>query len=205
MNFKQKLTYMLIGCLFTLAGYFFASLGGSALQTTHAQQNEKEVIDNIVCRNITVVDPDGETVVYISGTFFGGMVEVINPKQDRTSVALIWADKHGGRMITRNNAGKTVVEMGADLGGTGSVEIYTPPSSEKENIYIGCGAIVVTNSDGKEVVSLGTTLVNGVGFIDVNNKKGNDLVYIGATKGRPNDGLINVYNHKGEWRSFSKD
>ncbi len=205
MNFKQKLTYMLIGCLFTLAGYFFASLGGSALQTTHAQQNEKEVIDEIVCRNIRVVDPDGETVVSIGSNFFGGMVEVINPKQDRTSVALIWANKHGGRMITRNNAGKTVVEMGAEIAGWGSVEIYAPPLSEKENIFIGGGAIAFTNSDGKEAVSLGTTLVNGVGFIDVNNKKGNDLVYIGATKGRPNDGLINVYNHKGEWRSFSKD
>ena len=204
MNFKQKLTYMLIGSLFTLAGYFFASLGGSALQDTHAQQNGKQVIDDIVCRNITVVDPDGETVVHISGTYFGGMVNVYNPKQDGTSVALIWADKHGGRMITRNNAGKTVVEMGADLGGTGGVEIYTP-SNEKENIYIGFGEIEVTNSDGKQVVSLGSTLVNGVGFIDVSNKKGDDLVFIGATKGRPNDGLINVYNHKGEWRSFSKD
>ena len=204
MNFKQKLVYMLIGSLFTLAGYFFASLGGSALQTTHAQQNGKQVIDDIVCRNITVVNPDGETVVNISGTFFGGMVNVINPKQDRTSVALIWADKHGGRMITRNNAGKTVVEMGVEVLGTGSVEIYTPPR-EKENIYIGHGGIEVTNSDGKQVVSLGTSLLDGVGFIDVNNKKGDDLVYIGATKGRPNDGLINVYNHKGEWRSFSKD
>ena len=205
MNFKQKLTYMLIGSLFTLAGYFFASLGGSALQTTHAQQNEKEVIDDIVCRNITVVDSDGETVVSIGSNFFGGMVEVINPKQDRTSVVLIRTDKHGGRMITRNNACKTVVEMGAEIAGWGSVEIYTPPLSEKENIFIGCGAIAFTNSDGKEVVSLGTTLLDGAGFIDVNNKKGDDLVYIGATKGRPNDGLINVYNHKGEWRSFSKD
>ncbi len=204
MNFKQKLTYMLIGSLFTLAGYFFASLGGSTLQTTHAQQNEKEVIDEIVCRNIRVVDSDGETVVSIGSNFFGGMVEVINPKQDRTSVVLIRTDKHGGRMITRNNAGKTVVEMGAEIAGWGSVEIYTPPLSEKENIFIGFGTIAFTNSDGKEVVSLGS-LLDGPGYIDVNNKKGDDLVYIGAQKGRPNDGLINVYNHKGERRSFSKD
>ncbi len=35
MNFKQKLVYMFIGCLFTIAGYILASLGGNA---THAQQ-----------------------------------------------------------------------------------------------------------------------------------------------------------------------
>ncbi len=37
MNIKQKLGYMFIGCLFTIAGYILASLGGD---TTHAQQNE---------------------------------------------------------------------------------------------------------------------------------------------------------------------
>ena len=60
MNFKQKLTYMLIGSLFTLAGYFFASLGGSALQDTHAQQNGKQVIDEIVCKQIKVVNSFGK-------------------------------------------------------------------------------------------------------------------------------------------------
>ena len=45
MNFKQKFGYMLIGCLVTLAGYFFASLGGSSSppNTAHAQQNEEVI------------------------------------------------------------------------------------------------------------------------------------------------------------------
>ncbi len=46
MKFKHKLGYIFIGCLFTIAGYILASLGGI---TTHAQQ-EKQVIDEIVCR-----------------------------------------------------------------------------------------------------------------------------------------------------------
>lgn len=41
MNFKQKLVYMFIGCLFTIAGYILASLGG---ETTHAQQFETQDI-----------------------------------------------------------------------------------------------------------------------------------------------------------------
>lgn len=34
MNTKQKFAYMLIGCLFTIAGYILASLGGGATHTT---------------------------------------------------------------------------------------------------------------------------------------------------------------------------
>lgn len=78
MNFKQKLVYMLIGSLFTLAGYFFASLSGNALQTTHAQQNEKEVIDEIVCKQIKVVDDLGTTMAVIKGSLVGGWMTLHN-------------------------------------------------------------------------------------------------------------------------------
>ena len=53
MNFKQKFGYMFIGCLFTLAGYFFASLGGSPSppNTAHAQHNEDERhFEKLVCK-----------------------------------------------------------------------------------------------------------------------------------------------------------
>lgn len=40
MKFKQKLGYMLIGSLFTNAGYILASLGGAS----HAQKDE-QVLD----------------------------------------------------------------------------------------------------------------------------------------------------------------
>ncbi len=58
MNFKQKLGYMFIGCLFTIAGYILTSLGGGA---THAQQDEK-VLDKIVCRELQVVNKEGKSV-----------------------------------------------------------------------------------------------------------------------------------------------
>ena len=62
MNFKQKLGYMLIGCLFTIAGYILASLGGD---TTHAQQNE-QVIDKIVCRELEILDKKGTKRIRLS-------------------------------------------------------------------------------------------------------------------------------------------
>lgn len=54
MNVKQKLGYMFIRFLFTIAGYILASLGGAI----HTQQNE-QVIDKSVCRELEVVNKDG--------------------------------------------------------------------------------------------------------------------------------------------------
>lgn len=67
MNFKQKLAYMAIGCVFTLAGYFLAILGtgGINLQNASAQDKTKQVIDEIVCRKLKVVNPDGKTVAIL--------------------------------------------------------------------------------------------------------------------------------------------
>ena len=114
MNMKQKLTYMLIGCLFTLAGYVLASLFNTPTHV-QAQDEKKAVFDKIVCKELEIVNEQGKELVYI-GSLFG-----------RT-----------GSLLIRNAAGK-------------------------------------------------------------------ELVGIGATVGHPNEGLINIYNHKGEWRSFSAD
>ncbi len=185
MNFKQKLTYMLIGCLFTLAGYFFASLGGIAFQTTHAQQNEKEVIDEIVCKEIKVVNSFGRTMAVIKGSGVGGWIEVHNAHGE--VITLIRPGKYNTYTRPGRYDGPDEVEQGDEL------------------VYIGPGTISVSNFHGKPAVALGMTLPQGTGFIEVYNEKGKDLVSIGAIEGRPNDGLINVYNHKGEWRSISKD
>ena len=53
---------MLIGCLFTLTGYLLASLSNNEAPDTHAQQNEKQVIDKIVCRELIVVNKDGTPI-----------------------------------------------------------------------------------------------------------------------------------------------
>ena len=180
MNLKQKLTYMLIGSLFTLAGYFFASLSGSTLPTTHAQQNNKDVIDEIVCKQIKVVDDLGKPVVVIKKSSAGG-----------------------GSISIQNLKGKEVLEITEITPRTFRIK---NPANMNDLVYIGGGLFELSNLDGTRIVSLGMTLTNVQGgYIDVNSENGKNLVHIGNVKGRPNDGLINVYNHKGEWRSFSKD
>ena len=217
MNFKQKLGYMCIGCLFTIAGYMLASLGGGAThaqkdeqvideqvildaakqvikeRATHAQKNDKDVIDEIVCRQIKVVNRFGKTMIVIKGS-----------------------DHSGGRMTLHNGHGEVIT-----LIRPGRYNVYARPGvpvdyfdkilrdkdQGEEEIHIGLGQISIGSRQGNNLpaVRLGRHIMSGTGYINVYNGKGKNLISIGATEGRPNDGLINIYNHKGEWRSISKD
>ncbi len=96
MNVKQKLGYMFIGCLFTIAGYILTSLGGD---TTHAQQNG-QVIDKIVCRELEVVN------------------------EDRKVAAGIIASKDGGVIDVFNTAGKPIAGISTDEDGNGIIQSY---------------------------------------------------------------------------------
>ena len=110
MNFKQKLGYMFIGCLFTIAGYILTSLGGD---TTHAQQNE-QVIDKIVCKQLEVVNKAGKRVVNVWTNEIGksGVIDIFNTEGKR--VASIGATEDGGGIAVFNTEEKVVVEIGAN-------------------------------------------------------------------------------------------
>ena len=174
---------MLIGSLFTLAGFFLVSVINTQPPTTHAQDNTNKVIDEIVCKTIRVVNDKGRPDVVIGS--------------DR--------DLDCGGIITIYNAyGKENIVMKASAGGP-SGTITTHNGDGEEQVYIGRGAIIISNLFGEKVVSLEAEIPGLTGGIEVNNREGIPLVKIGAQEGRVNDGLINVYNHKGEWRSISKD
>ncbi len=168
MNFKQKIGYMCIGCLFTIAGYILASLGGSA---THAQQDE-QVLDKIVCRELEVVNIEGKTVARING--FLRDMNFYNPAGK--VVASICVGDSGGLMSVRNPEGKNaagIFSVGGEFGGV--IHVYDSRGKLAAGIY----------SDE-----------NG-GGIEVLNTVGKQVVIIGADKN--GDGLIQTY--KGGWRT----
>ena len=113
MNLKQKLGYMLIGCLFTMAGYILASLGGD---TTHAQQNE-QVIDKIVCRELKVVNKDGLILAEISEYPLngGGWVRISN-KEGKLGAGM-HTDPWGGSLNVYDSTGRKQSSLFATLGG----------------------------------------------------------------------------------------
>ena len=159
MNFKQKLGYMLIGCLFTIAGYILASLGGGA---THAQQDE-QVLDKIVCRQLEVVNKEGEPVgVIVADENTGGIVLGVHP------TAGVGID--GGFLFVRNILRQEVAVVMA--------------ATEDGN-----GVISVLNAVGQEVATIGADEDGGV--IVVRNAAGEDAVGMGANK--DGDGVIQSY------------
>ena len=194
MNFKQKLGYMFIGCLFTIAGYILASLGG---MTTHAQKDE-QVLDEIICRKLRIVDGMGKTAADID-PFGINFYDIFGKRSASINGRIIRG------MAFYNKTGKIVASIGASEDG-GYIVFSNAAGERVVNIrsYENGGGIRVNNAAEKNLVVIGVD-EGGSGFIGLNNTAGKDLVAIGSVEGRPNDGLINVYNHKGEWRSIRKD
>ena len=158
MNFKHKLGYMLIGCLFTIAGYIIASLGGGA---THAQQDE-QVLGKIVCRQLEVVNIEGTPVARIYADENGGVIDVRNAA-GKQAVGIV-AHKSGkgtGTITVFNTAGKRVVGVDANFLGNGSITVLNSTGNLGANIYatdfVGTqmgGAIAVYNAAEKSVVGI---------------------------------------------------
>ena len=218
MNFKQKLTYMLIGSLFTLAGYLLASLANNQPPNVNAQDNK--VIDEIVCKKLRVVNDEGVDIVRLGiNSLDGGSVYIYNEEGKTVAgmdtnfndagkvfvtypgklfrAAAMESDRRGGRIYVTNALGKRFIEMDTFIS-TGRVRVYTHDRKSETEIY---GNLVVVKNEDKEIAWMDAF----DGSVGINNKEGKKLVHIGAIKDRPNDGLINIYDYKGNHRSYTAD
>ena len=138
MKFKQKFGYMFIGCLFTLTGYFFASLGGSLSppNTAHAHEDERH-FEKLVCKEIVIVNKYGKQVVNISAS-----------------------EADSGGIDIFNKYGKQVVAIGTAEDGTGILNIANEDGKVVASIETtddGRGSIVVVGKDGEGVAGIRTT------------------------------------------------
>ena len=100
MNMKQKLTYMLIGCLCTLAGYILSSLFNTP---SHVQAHDEKVIDEIVCKKLNIVNDKGITVGELSNTLTGGELTLTAPHLGNTNAKMSWS----GLTLTFNGVKQT--------------------------------------------------------------------------------------------------
>ena len=211
MNMKQKLTYMLIGCLFTLAGYALSSLFNTP---THVQaQDEKvTVFDKIVCKKLEIVNDGGQTMVELTN-IIGGTLHLYN-RHGKMTVGVGQNLKGAGSMNVYNKNGKLAAELGTALSLSGELTLYQGIKEQDvgPSVLVSPIGVYIDNDDGSTVTELG---IDGLRIYNEDGMKyekdgesvvlKNKLVVIGKVDGRPNDGLINIYNHKGEWRSFSAD
>ena len=96
MNFKQKLAYMALGCLFTIIGYIIASLGGDVNVQAQGDKSDPTIVDEIVCRKLKVVNANGQPLVVINTDYIGGLISIKGA--DGTSSVLIGTLPKGGFM-----------------------------------------------------------------------------------------------------------
>ena len=175
MYFKQKIAYMAIGCLFTLAGYFLATLGieGITPHNASAQAGDEQVIDEIVlCRKLMIVNAEGKPVAVLGdrnegggalsiynkagklvakldSTDGNGMVSILN-KKGQPAGSMGVDDRGNGVMAVLNGAGKFVARMEVSKDGDGGLSIIITDRN-------GNGSLVITNKEGKAVAGLAVT------------------------------------------------
>ena len=188
MHFRQKLTFMALGSILTIAGYLLATLTSDVTAQSETDKSEPLIVDEIVCRKLRVVDENDKTRVKIDeDSFLGGSINV--KRADGKSAVLIGEGAGGGLImvgnadgknvvtihgiagghITVGNAdGKSVVTISGIFGGCGSMRLKN--ASSKKVVDIGAGSdggdIRVKNADGKSVVDIGT--LSNRGYIEVN-------------------------------------
>ena len=178
MNLKQKLNYMLIGSLFTLAGYFLASCATSVNTPTpnvHAQDNTTKVFEKIVCKELEVVNNTGKVITTI-GT----------------------DEEENGSLVLSNKDGKTIAHIrgSSDIMDVPIITTDKKDNDEKNENKVGFGGIMsLYNKDGEKVVNIGSNIF-GDGSMSISNDKGNEIATIMTADN--DDGFICVKNRDGE-------
>lgn len=202
MNFKQKLAYMAIGCVFTLAGYFLATLGagGYNLQTAFGQDNTKQVIDEITCRKLKIVNDRGNTVVSLEPGINGGSLDIYNDA-GRSIVDMGALFDGNGRLLISAKDGTPTSRMFADNAG-GSISILKIIDERVKEVAtlngngIVCRKLRVVNSDGKTVAILGESLTGSGGYLYINNI--DDKLVAGIGVSHRNSGVLSIRNKNGK-------
>ena len=72
MHFRQKLTFMALGSILTIAGYLLATLTSDVTAQSETDKSEPLIVDEIVCRKLRVVDENDKTRVEIGAHFLAG-------------------------------------------------------------------------------------------------------------------------------------
>lgn len=162
---------------------------------------------------IVLANKEGKITVEMSATsLFGGGKIVVKNREGINGVIM---EAFEGGMINVYDCIKKVRRVGiwgkADVGGSGMVAVYgnhqkNPVVVMRKSVVGGGGVITVANEGNKVAATMGAD-VDGTGYMFIHAKDGKTLVGMTSKDEglRSNDGLIKVYNHKGEWRSISKD
>ena len=200
--FDWKITIDLKSLLFGLVlGISLFLLMGSS---------DENVEGDIRCKSVTIIDDDGNELISLSPTAFGGMIKVMNVDGYLSGLMganvqmngqLMLFDKNENQMLyagtSRENTGllKTYYANGKDACEFGKGFLYTLNDKGKVSGFIGTssegnGILKTFDSSGREDGFFGNA------YVRFYNDLGKTTSYLGTAA--DSSGLIVIYDKKGE-------
>ena len=147
MHFRQKLAFMALGSILTIAGYLLATLTSDVTAQPKTDKSEPLIVDEIVCRKLRVVDENDKTRVLIGAhSLPGGFMTVYNANGKKAVSILGFM---GGSITVKRADGKTAVSIG---------------------VVSDHGYMAVKRPDGEMAVIIGPNDTNNGGAVSVFGK-----------------------------------
>ena len=216
MHFRQKLTFMALGSILTIAGYLLATLTSDVTAQSETDKSEPLFVNEIVCRKLRVVGPRDKTRVEIGPVSDGGYMDFKTfdgAKAIRISAFLrvnamtFWGGDKTGLFMSADSDGGGLRTFGA--GGSGGVSmgegVAVWDKNGKRHVVIGSsrngGYMDVRHASGKKVVAIGVSGANEVGFVSAWSK-GEEVAVLSA---REHGGRLYIYSNKNILNSFPID
>lgn len=190
---SEKLKYMVLGSLLTLAGFMFGNMSSDTeAQLGSETINELTVRELTVLKDIKISSNSGDSLVLISSDEEGGIIATNSNSGDPR--VLIRSDSNGGQVFVVDSSGRGAARLAVtEKGGTVSTR-----GEGKAGVIIRAGGegegVSVFGTDGKLAVSLGITEDGGMVATDGKGKAG---VIIGTTE-------VGVFNREGQPRAAFK-
>ena len=185
---KQYFTGFITAVVFTSSLFLFV---GAKTRT----------IDNLLVRNITIVDSVGDKVGEIGSNRKNSYFWLKSASSKKPDINLI-ADSKKSEILVRGSSGRDVISLGINKNMGGNIRINQKNGSRSlvlESDKMGNGQFLCYNHREKETLFVGTSDINS-GQIKTYNALGAETVFLGTDV---NDaGLVNVSDNNGNIRAF---
>ena len=195
MHFRQKLTFMALGSILTIAGYLLATLTSDVTAQLETDKSEPLIVDEIVCRKLRVVDKNDKTRVEIGANFLTGYMDF---KTSDGAKAISISAFNDFKSMTFWNGDKDGLYMGASSDG-GHMKILRASGKGAVSMGVGMntkkGFVNIWGKNGKRAVEIGSD-PNGGGYMDVWHASGKKAVSIGVDM-NTKEGFVSAWGKEG--------
>ena len=166
-RFRERLKYMVLGSLLTLAGFMFGNMNSDTeAQLGSETINELTVRELTVLKDITIRNNSGDSLVIIYGNEAGGHVTAYGPG--------------GGASLSVNEEGGIIIARGPDRKKTASLSV------NEEG-----GIITARGPEGKASVTLAISKEGGE--VSVSNRQGDPRAGFGIIDDKGIAFLVNRF------------